>query len=87
MRIADASSMTFVRRRGSMISRTWHEIWNMFDERKKYIYIIVFLRFCNFSQILNFGYLINIRTTKTHILILEETFRRFPKKNSETRSR
>jgi hypothetical protein len=29
--------------------------------------------------ILNFRYLINIRKTRIHILILEEIFRRFPK--------
>jgi hypothetical protein len=39
-RIADASSMPFAGENGSVISQKRYEIWNRFDEKRKYIYIL-----------------------------------------------
>jgi hypothetical protein len=55
MRIADTSSMPLVRKSSSVISRKRHEIWNRFDERKKYIFIIEFPRFHSFRNYHSLG--------------------------------
>jgi hypothetical protein len=54
---------------------------------ESFIYIIDFPRFCSFCKYWILGILINIRKTKIHILVLEETFRRFQKKIPKIRSR
>jgi hypothetical protein len=42
-RIADASSMPFAGENGSVISQKRYEIWNRFDEKRKYIYIYIYI--------------------------------------------